>query len=916
MSDQAHRGAAPRGPATRQADRRVLELDEALRGVEAISGVFPAFGLFRDPARAAAARLHALGGQGRFYRGTVVHALPGVNWYKVQVGDGAGWVAACLLSAGTLMPHGPRDVGMAGPNDDVLLFKPPGLNHAFILGVIPPYATGGSVLVPDWIVQAGGSGLRREAGHKFPIKSLYKGGGVVDWSCQRPLDQTPLDRGWVTPLGLALTVDDAMIQARVSESAGLWMTFFDEWVRLAGRSLLIESPAHELEACDDEGEPRYFLGIAGYSHEALGRYAPGEASAERTDPVAVQYGGHRADLDLPAGGEDAHPAYRYQQYGGYLGQGGLRFVARPAGTSGPRRYADADREDTGLFLESIGFDGDYFAASAKSYRVGRRARIVVPRQKAPAASAAGDDAAAGNYKAASLHGAAADHAVGDVAVPAGLPRSILGPQAALDLAAYRANWKALHPFHYHAADYAVPRAGGAQTGVDRVQEFVDFAGDGFRVADPEPVPLRVDHRYGDVAYFLRENFLHFHEDGSVQLTAGAGEEIVMAGGRVTIDAPLGVDVRSGGDATTHAAQVIIKARGSVDVSSSAGDVRAAAAGNMQLASGTSGRGGMLLDARGRGTAQDYRNRFGEDVGASGLVLRAAGGPAAVLAQDIYLRTGGDSLGAGDILIDAGRGDRGVRIVGRDVDLFPARAVTFGFGPTGEASAVRRAYRFTDSAMLADVGLRLGGRLVAYAGGGGPAGIVVDGGVQATGSISTSGSVSDRRGGTLGQVPQGFASTVAATAAASAEAAETVRAAAEAAHRTAVAGRYYAAGGLGSDALLADIGFSFRDPPGPPVQYGTESFLWPEARWQQLVRYGMGSGGTAWTERPVVYQGRETYPWPGRAKWVEEDTFVRLSSATLFDPATGADADRPGPYEHPEVAAPAPVPPDGEYTLIR
>ena len=71
---------------------------------------------------------------------------------------------------------------LCGPNDDVLVMKPRGLNHGFIVGVIPPYAADGSVLCPDWIVQGGGTGLRRERGHAYPIKSLYKSGGVVDWS--------------------------------------------------------------------------------------------------------------------------------------------------------------------------------------------------------------------------------------------------------------------------------------------------------------------------------------------------------------------------------------------------------------------------------------------------------------------------------------------------------------------------------------------------------------------------------------------------------------------------------------------------------------------------------------------------------------------------------------------------------------
>lgn len=910
MSDHSHRGAKPPGPFSQSPDRRVLELDEALRNVEALSGALPAFGLFRDSTRAAQARQTALGGVGDLARGTVIHVLPYVNWYKVQTSTG-GWVSACCLSGGTLMPLGARDIGMVGPNDDVLLFRPKGLNYSYILGVIPPATSNAVVSCPDWVVQAGGSGLKREAGHKYPIKNLYKGGGVIDWSAQRPQDQTPLERGWITSSGLTLTIDDGLIQVRVNEMTGLWMTLFDGWLRLAGEQLLIESTVHEEESGDDEGEARHFRGVATYPHEALGQYAPGQPFGEEVDDKAVQYDSPRAKVDLKEGEEDTQPIYRYQEFGGYHGQGHLRLVVKPGGTTGVRQYGEVGDPDYGMFMESIGLNGAYALLFAKSGHIGKRVKISVPRQIAPPQAAGGDDAVTGTYKFSSLFGSGPDHIVGDVIVT-GTPRSMVRVTAVADLVSYDLNWRALHPFHYHVGDYRLPQQ-------SEMSEFsgntatINFGADDFYTPDPAPKRLRIDHRYGEVEYFERESFIHWHDDGTLHLSGGAGEEIVLGGGRVRIAAPHGVDICPGGEFAVKAEQVVICAKGSIDLSSSERDVRIKAENNMQLLAGNSGTGGMLLESRGTGTAQQYRNRFGEDVEGSGVVVRASSGTVALLGQDIYLRTGGRNLGEGDILLDASRGKRRVQVFGHEFNTYTSQAVTFNFGPLESTSDVRRSYYFSETTSIMDARLLLGGTLIGYTGGGGNAGIVVDGDIRGTGSFATSG-VMANKAGVLNKVPAGFSGTITTVTSAASQAAKKARDDSTVTHQTTVVEKYYQNDQIGDDEQIGFLSFGFRDPPGTPRQYRTASFLWPESRWQQMARFGLGSGGVGWRERPVIYQGRQTYPWPGKTKLVDEPTLLRLTEPVFFDPATGQDKDRP--YENPVSPTAEPVTLNENYTLIR
>lgn len=911
--NHSHRGATAGGPLNNPVDRRVLELDEALRGVEALTNALPGLGFFRDSTRAAAAGLHTMNQPGRLFTGVVIHPLPYVNWFKVQASEGNGWIACCSLATGSLTPSGPKSLSMPAPNERVLVFKPKGMNVGYIIGTVPNAIANGKVVVPDWVMQGSGSGLKREEGHKFPIKGLYKKGGVIDWSDGRPLDQTGNEQGWITATGLAITIDDELIQFRVNEMCGLFATLYDSWIRLAGVQLLIESSVHEVDAGDDEGEARYFHGIAAYAHEALGQYKEGtEWTAEKSDQE-VQYSSDKAKVDLPDGKEDLQPIYRYQEYGGYLGQGHVRLVMKPAKDGGQRQFKDQDK-DTGLFLESIGLDGGYTLLSAKSLHIGKRCMITVPKQIKPQADKGGDDGETDNYKFASLEGGGDEHKVGDVKVT-GDVKSITRVAAVLDLVAYDAAWKYPHPFHYHTADYKAWNP-SEQQDLTRTQESIAFGGDDFFVADARPKKLKIDHRYGQVDYFERESFIRFFDDGSVMLGSGCGVDLIMAGGRARINAPKGLDLCPGSEIVMLAEQIVMRAKGSIDISSSDKDVRIKAEKNMQLLAGNGGKGGILLESKGRGNQQQFKNKYGEDVVSNGVIVRASQSTASLFGKDIYLRTGGADLGEGDILLDASRGKRRVQIFGKEFHTYTTKAVSFNYGPIEKTSTVNRTYYFGEKTAVFDVQLLLGGKLIGYNGGGGKPGIVVDGGVYGTKAFATAGVMADKKGMFLGKVPGGFAGTISSACNSAATAASQIKQGGQTRHETTVVQKYYQTDQLGDDALIELLKFGFRDPLGSTDQYKTDKFQMPESRWQQFTRFGMGSGGVQWSEKPVIYQGRETYPWPGKKKWKDEPTLLQLSALNMYDAGAGRDKDRPGPYENPEAGELQPTTPDGNYKLSR
>ena len=323
--NQTHRGARPTNPLSQASDRRVLELDEALRAVESNVGS-STFNFVRDSVRAGATNLHALDRPGKTVRGQVIHALPHMHWYKVQMG-GLGFQPCCALSTAGLVPMGVRNVGTYAPNSAVLVFMPDGLTFGIILGAIPPMSLDNSVVLPDWLTQGGGAGLFREDAHKFPIKGTYQSGGVLDWSAGRPLDETAFDFGWISATGLRIVLNDYEIQIAVNEMCGVWFNYIDSYTRLAGSNLDVVSSVHSESTRDDEGEARYARGIATYPWEAIGKYTPDAEAFKSNDDQAVQYELFEAKVDLV--NQDTQPFYRFVEYGGYLGQGHLRAIVTP-----------------------------------------------------------------------------------------------------------------------------------------------------------------------------------------------------------------------------------------------------------------------------------------------------------------------------------------------------------------------------------------------------------------------------------------------------------------------------------------------------------------------------------------------------------------------------------------------------------
>lgn len=827
--------------------------------------------------------------------GSVVYSFPSLGWYRVQLNRGGGSVPCCMLSHANTGPLGVRSGGAIGPYSFVVVYKPADVEWGIILGVLPPLMCDPRVLVPGWVSQGSQSGVKREEAYKEPQKMTYKDGGIQDFGAMAPMDSTALDWNRLAETGVGVHVDPAMAFLRASDMCGMWVTIFDNYMRLAAMNFDFQAVAHHQVSKLDEGETRYEDRYATYPWEATGQYTNTPFGRE-WDDGDVQFQKPVGKIDLTEEERKLQGVFRASRYAGYLGQGWFRQVVRPAKESGKRLFTDTEG-DIGLFRESIGLDGAAMWESAKGLYLVKRPRIVVAKETKPPEHKDGDDKEAGNYKFSSQFGGGEDHKVGDVEVP-GEPKSMLRVAAVLDVLSHHWNWKALHPFHYHRADYRTEQETETQK-FDRVADHLDFSplADGDLMADPSPKAIKIDHRYNEVDYYQRIAYLAFFEDGSVALGSGCGGQIALAGGNATVESAGEVRLRGGTRTLLMSRDVIVRGHGSVDISSAKKEVRLAAHKKVQILGNS-----VLIHGKGKSKQYEYKNQIGEDVKSAGVLIKT-NSEFVALADDVYIRSGipkdagggyatdgGGGGSGGDIVLDAKKKGKDVVLRGKNVHCLVEDALTVWHGPEG--GTPDQTHQFRDTIAMHSTNLIVRGQIV----GCGKSGLLIDGSIAATGSIACARYMAHKKGPFVGTVPGSFAGQIKQVCDAAKQGVETVIPIGAIIENLQVNQKWTEpANRPGNDDMIRNIQFSFRDDQSGQ-QYKAGSLKFFEARWETLARLGMASGVQPWSEDALEYQGYRLRAFPGEKKWTDGQTFHRPGTHTMFMVGSGNSTARPGPYE--------------------
>ena len=910
-----------------------------------------------DPRGRGSAWATSLNNGGNICIGEIIDGAVVANCYRVNSERLKTPMMAAALSPTSQSPIGATEINTYTPGTSVLLYIHNDLSNAIILGAVPPVALRGKESIHDFIHQA--SRNRVDEAHKQYLK-FADGGGVVNWSTWRPFDSTNAGEwGAITTTGLKVTLDDFMVQMAVNEFTGVFGFYHDQLLRIGGYNLQTWTAGHERDAYMDQAEYNDTQGYAPYPWEAIGSLQPGQDAIQTYDASAVMmakgrpyYGSWENKY------ENQQPFHRTQNFYGYYGQGRRTVVCAPptgqtwwtykftAGGDAPdpfestvqstragkRVAAKGEAKETqneeqppiGLSEDNTGLDGRRFIASAKGITLTKRLLLPVPARLRRPEDGNGDTQ--DNYKFAGMYGGGEEHTItGDLEATDKHPH-LQRAAGVLDLHGYLFNYAGLHPFHWHAKDYKT----WEQSELEHAQynhvvpNYSSLKGSMY-LSEPGHQSIKIDHRYNTQNFYASESFISLLEDGGVVIGDGYGSEIRMTAGCVTISAPGDVWLKPGRNAQVWAGRdCIIRADKTVDISATEENVRVKAEKNVMIFAGNEESkelGGVLIESRAQAPVYAF-DAPGDGVVFGGIVLKAKKAEIVGLAKNIYLRTVGgidglDDVPVGNITIDANRGEG--TIMTRAKSMFHYIDDLDG--------NVFHAFRDSPDAAVAVVNAF--GRYKTYLNGA----LFTDGPIVADGKDNgysfmarnnifiNKGHIFTFKGGPATPCQGECESDVN-------DVVDEVQKiinkdlpeALQKAHDEGWVPLWYDDHRPGEKTTMRDIEFSFRR----DEDYRVDEFELFEDRWQQMARLA-GQEMDKWEEKPVkVASGTETWPFPGKAKLVDEKVFV-TQDFTIVEASGGnlRDKDRgsggsglAGPYKEPKLGEPKRETIKDKYLIIK
>ena len=850
---------------------------------------------------AATAQLLGLDQNVEILFGRVVDCIPYVGCYKVLPERGLCTITCQYLTPAPNGVLGAKGVSSIPPGAHVWFIYHPKMHIGLIIGIASYFMSDATAALSDYIYQGSRSGFHSDIAHSYPLTLNTR--GIGDWSAGKPFDNTTAGEwGAITETGLRVLLDSFMVQLGVGESCGLFAYLWDNLCRLAGTNLQIRANAFEREALDDESEHYDVENIYVYPWETMGL-----GSKDSSSPIQT-YDAQAAQIDSPwysalePQNDDQNAIPRLRKIQGYLGQGGKRLLSAPI-TSGISQLSNPVQQAS-LFEEHISLRGGYSLRSASDIVIARRPLIPVITPAARPETSTADNSQ--NYKASGAYGDGTEHKVtGDIPVQGDVEKPFARMASIQDIQSYIFNWENVHPFHYHTNDWnlseesAAPLASAIGTPdfnalANHSQMYLD---------DASTSQLKIDHRYGDVNFTLSSSYFSLLKDGGVAIGDGFGSEIRMSGGHIHITAPGDIWLKSGRNTVNWSGRdSIIRANNCFDASTSVGDIRMKSEAHMWMCAGNNGSvGALLLESRGSG--QDYQfdapDHFAEDALAGGIILRTESGNIVNWGQNIYMRTGGGDVNAGNIVLDASRGDGVIITNSGGIANFVKPAgggmvINAFYDDAGSGVTVNAVQTFTAQETVLDGNLRVNGYAdingnlftdkTIYVNNGH---IVTSDAEEYNGLVNVLGD--DALTWRFAEMTADIENLIDETDTYYSDALYTAR---------------YADNRAGND-LVMEIGkFSFRTSKNQCKtlsEDGTLQFRLFEDRWQQMSNNGM----LQWLEPNVTSQGIETKPYPGYDVFAHGEAFVKMPQ-TMFDVASGTALDRGedgGPYVDPKLGVP-------------
>lgn len=810
-------------------------------------------------------------------------------------------------AASSLNVLGTRQYAAHAPFTPILVWLEhgQGCEHALILGAI---AHPENELVDHrggLLSEGAGVGLAYDPMHRSPVRVDEDEDEdfpvpLFEANCGRPWDTLAGDHGLINELGVGLAVLK-MSSYLHGGYASVGVSYIDDMAYIRGDRISMESPSMEYDHFQDQGESSSVYRSTPYLWEGMGAQSPNVDPANAEDRyLGPEYAGEEQLSMVDVQNWDQIGIFRWMSLEGYLGGLLHEYGIVPINAAAPVRRSD-ERFWPGVFERQVDVDGFYTVRTAKGMLFEKTVMIPVPEQKREPWDPQGDKDAACDYGSDPYDTDKVDYDWGDTDPTSRAGRTV-------DHNAFRTGEAGVRGLHGHntngdGKDWHLPQ--DTQAAIASGTNPITPLGCQFHADLPMPASIAVDHRRPDVKYYPGRAFVHWGDDGSITFQDAYGSSIVMSGGNIELCPRGDLIMRPGRSVVAMAPRdVVLNAGHNAEVTASEGDVRVKAEKNLHMLGGNAvTAGGVLIENRANdpyGGLNDFSEQ-GEATISSGIVFKSGTAPVILWGSEIFAQSQ-----VGRVVIDAGRGDQDVDILGDDVRVTgkSSSAIIAGVKPGaagGQPADADMIKVKSNSAVIAAGSVLAefaGGNLKVLRDGTGKANVLFDGSLSVTTTISSPNTeIAELRTQdiypSLAEVEAGIKSnsSVFVTDWTALEAAV-----------------YTADSGYGNSEFFDNFSFSFNN---STLYWTTSSFVLNSTFWQ--VNFAKGQADV-WNQPVVLFKGSAaTRPWPGNETWVGGG-FGKIESGSFNNYDVATEAGKTTPRTETSGTAPEEVPLDDNYVV--
>ena len=443
----------------------------------------------------------------------------------------------------------------------------------------------------------------------------------------------------------------------------------DHLLRLSGINMQQRTSGRENEWLNDEGEYMEYLGSSLHPWEHFGAYyKPGKEVMEKK-PKPEWHGEGSVINYYETVEKEIRPFHRFMEFGGWLGQGDLVQVVLPPPPNPPLQFAKFRQKEELLSAARTHTDmmGNITMRSMGGISITKDGLIPAShRINRPDEFSAKYGDNGGNYSNDKLKLPTYLQVAQTFTSP-----GITSALGIYDTSGFSKNWRDIFQLAYHTDDYYTPEEtdikGKYELKSIYAPHYGSLASEQY-LEDAESKNIDIDDKR-KIAYTGNEAGIHLLKEGGIVIYDGYGSEIRMINGEITISAAGDINLRPGKTLNLWGGKdVIIRAKDTVDVSTSNKSIRLKAEENVEILGGNNSTGGVIIESKGVGDDYDF-DKNGDEIKTTGIVLKSAKSPIALLGQELYLRCGGDGGTGTGIKIDAGKGKANIDLIANDINEY-------------------------------------------------------------------------------------------------------------------------------------------------------------------------------------------------------------------------------------------------------